>query len=317
MANDAAGLEHPRGKAWRDSYFTNRDGLRLYGRHYSAGLPGGRRPALCLPGLTRNCRDFHDLALFLSAAGPGSRDVYAVDYRGRGRSEHDRDWRNYSPYIEMLDVLDFMAREGLHDAAIVGTSRGGIIAMIMGSFRPTAIGCVVLNDIGPVLEIEGLVRIMSYVGRVPVPATWAEAAVLARRSNEQQFPDLPEETWEEVARAWFNDDNGRPSRGYDYALGRSLTLADMKAGVPPLWPQFLSLARVPALALRGANSDLLSDKTLTEMAARHPRLRTLTVPGQGHAPLLKDFESKVAIASFLAECDRQPAHGARRLTANA
>ncbi|KAB2848505.1 MAG: alpha/beta hydrolase [Hyphomicrobiaceae bacterium] len=294
----------PRGQAWRDIYFTNRDGLRLYGRHYPASSPAERRPAVCLPGLTRNSRDFHDLALALSAVGPGSRDVYTLDYRGRGRSEHDKDWRNYSPYIEMLDVLDFLAREELSRVAMIGTSRGGIIAMVMGAFRPTAIGAVVLNDIGPVLEKEGLVRIMGYVGRQPVPDTWERAAEAIRRASEQHFPDLPDELWLEVAHQLFNDANGRPSRGYDYALGRVFTLSDLKKGLPPLWPQFLSLGRVPLFAIRGANSDLLSAKTLEEMAARHPRMRSLTVSGQGHAPLLKDFETNTAIATFLAEHDR-------------
>jgi pimeloyl-ACP methyl ester carboxylesterase len=302
---EKSGAVEVRARAWRDIYFTNRDGLRLYARHYPAQSPAGRRPALCLPGLTRNCRDFHDLALALSAVGPGSRDVYAVDYRGRGRSENDKDWRNYSPYIEMLDVLDFMALEQLAGAAMIGTSRGGIITMVMGAFRPTAIGAVVLNDIGPVLEKEGLVRIMGYVGRQPVPDTWEAAAAEIRRASEQHFPDLPDELWQEVAHQLFNDRNGRPSRGYDYALGRIFTLSDLKAGLPPLWPQFLSLGRVPMLAIRGSNSDLLSPRTLEEMAARHPRMRTLTVPGQGHAPLLKDFETNAAIAAFLAEQDRQ------------
>ena len=302
MADAAA---EGRAKAWRDIYFTNRDGLRLYARHYPALSAAGRRPALCLPGLTRNSRDFHDLALALSAVGPGSRDVYCVDYRGRGRSDHDKDWRNYSPYIEMLDVLDFMAREELSGVAMIGTSRGGIITMVMGAFRPTAIGAVVLNDIGPVLEKEGLVRIMGYVGRQPVPDTWEAAATAVRRSSEQHFPDLPDELWLEVAHQLFNDSNGRPSRGYDYALGRVFTLSDLKTGLPALWPQFLSLGRVPMLAIRGGNSDLLSQKTLEEMTARHPRMRTLTVPGQGHAPLLKDFETNSAIAAFLAEQDRR------------
>jgi pimeloyl-ACP methyl ester carboxylesterase len=285
---------------WLDIHFTSRDGLRLYARHYP--VPGAtRRPVVCLAGLTRNSRDYHDLASVLARADDTGRDVYTLDYRGRGRSQHDTDWRNYSILVELNDALDFMAMKGLHRAAVIGTSRGGLVAMLMAVLRPSALGAVVLNDVGPVLEREGLARIVAYVGRVPLPDTWEEATELVYEMNRRQFTAVSREQWGEIARQVFNDDNGLPANAYDPALSRSISLID--GPTPDLWPQFAALSHVPVLTIRGANSDILSAKTLDEMAARHPRLEAVTVRGQGHAPLLKDAASIGAVADFLIRCD--------------
>ncbi len=287
-------------KNWIDRHFTSRDGLRLYVRHYPA--PGSpRRPAICLPGLTRNSADFHDLASVLSDARGHRRAVYAVDYRGRGRSEVAADWKTYSVMTELADVLDFMALEGLHDAAMIGTSRGGLIAMAMAAVRPTAIGALVLNDIGPVIERDGLARIVAYVGRVPLPNSWREAEQLVKSLNERAFPAETDATWASVARQYFNDESGRPAPGYDAQLSKALALPD--GPIPTLWPQFSALNRIPILALRGANSDILSAATLDEMRRRHPMFEAMTVPDQGHAPLLKDADSIGAIYQFLFNTD--------------
>ncbi len=287
---------------WKDVYYTSRDGLRLHARHYPAE-GSSRRPVLCLPGLTRNARDFHRLASFLADPLRHRRDVYCVDYRGRGASQYDPDWRNYSPFIEALDVLDLVTIAGLHDAAIIGTSRGGLIAMIMAVLRPTSVGAVVFNDIGPVLEREGLTRIIGYVGRVPIPANWEEAAALVRDMNKRYFPAIEDEEWMEIARQWFNDENGQPTNAYDKALSRSISMLDVEQGIPEMWPQFMALTRVPLLVLRGEHSDILSEETVREMAVRHPDMRAVTIPGQGHAPLLRDPESISVVANFLAETD--------------
>jgi pimeloyl-ACP methyl ester carboxylesterase len=290
---------------WQDVFFTSRDGLRLYARHYAAA-GSTRRPAVCLAGLTRNSRDFHELATHLAdPANPAARDVWAIDYRGRGRSAHDPKWQNYTLQIELLDVLDLMTLAGLHDAAMIGTSRGGLLAMILGAVRPTVLGVVVLNDIGPVIERTGLLRIVAYVGRIPLPATWDEATALVRDLNSRQFPGVPEHQWEDVARQWFNDDHGRPTNAYDQNLGRSMSLLDSE--VPTLWPQFESITKLPTLVLRGEHSDILSEATVREMRLRHPKLEAITVPGQGHAPLLRDRQTIAAVADFLATTDPAPA----------
>ncbi|MDX2202634.1 MAG: alpha/beta hydrolase [Hyphomicrobiaceae bacterium] len=285
---------------WFDIHYTSRDGLRLYARHYPT-RGSGRRPLVCLAGLTRNSRDFHDLATALAQDEAAGRDVYCLDYRGRGRSQHDPDWKNYSILIEMNDVLDFMAMKDLSQAAILGTSRGGLITMLMGVLRPTAIGVAILNDVGPVLGRDGLSRIVAYVGRVPLPVDWAHAAEIVEGMFGRQFTAVPRGQWEEIARQLFNDNAGLPAPAYDPNLAKATTLLD--GPVPDLWPQFMSLAGVPVLALRGANSDLLSAATLEEMRVRHPRLEAVTIRGQGHAPLLKDAPSIGAIAEFLARTD--------------
>lgn len=291
---------------YNEIYFTSRDGLRLYARHYP--VPGAqRRPLLCLPGLTRNSCDFHDLACALATPDADGRQVYALDYRGRGRSQHDPNWRNYSILIELNDVLDFMIVKGLQHAAVLGTSRGGILAMLMAVIRPASVGAVILNDIGPVMESEGLARIAAYVGRVPLPADWAEATRMVRDINQRQFPAVAENQWAELAHQYFNDDNGLPSPAYDPALAKAL--AQMQA-IPELWPQFQALAKVPTLVLRGEHSDILSTATLEDMRGRHPRLEAITISGEGHAPLLKDARSIGAVADFLQRTDRETAYPA-------
>ncbi len=295
---------NPATQSWDDVYFTARDGLRLHARHYRqpAGLPT-RRPALCLPGLTRNASDFHALAQHLSHPdNPSARAVWAFDYRGRGRSASDPSWRNYSLPVELQDVLDLMVVAGLHDTAVIGTSRGGLVAMMMAAFRPASLGAVVLNDIGPVLEREGLLRIVAYVGRVPLPASWAEATTLVRDINARQFPAIPAHQWEDIARQSFLDDHGRPMQAYDQNLAKAMSIAS--GPLPELWPQFEALRRFPTLVIRGEFSDILSEATLAEMRLRHGRLATLTVKGQGHAPLLRDRPTLAAISSFLAQSDR-------------
>jgi pimeloyl-ACP methyl ester carboxylesterase len=287
-------------KNWTDIHFTSRDGLRLYGRHYPA--PGSvRRPLLCLAGLTRNCKDFHDLATVLSDPRGHRRDVFALDARGRGRSENALDRRTYTVEYELADALDFMTLCSLNDAAVLGTSRGGIIAMLMASQRPAALGAVILNDIGPVIEREGLARIIAYVGRVPTPATWQEATHLMRNMNQKGFPAIPTEQWEAIARQSFNDTDGRPSPGYDPVLSEALMLGN--GPLPDIWPQFLALKSIPVMAIRGATSDLFSAATLQEMQARHPQLEALTIAGEGHAPMLKDVQSIGAIYDFLLRAD--------------
>jgi pimeloyl-ACP methyl ester carboxylesterase len=294
-------------QSWRDIRFSARDGLRLYARHYPApsSVPGSvRRPVLCLAGLSRNSRDFHHLATALASHAEAARDVYALDSRGRGLSEHDRDWKNYSLLVELNDALDFMTMKGLHGAAVIGTSRGGVIAMMMAVLRPGAIGAAVLNDIGPVIEPEGLARITAYIGRMPVPADWEEAARVVYEMNMRQFPAVPAADWAEQARAWFNeDDNGLPALGYDPDLAKALSVMD--GPLPELWPQFGALAQIPVLAIRGENSDILSTGTFDEMRARHPRLKAFTVRGQGHAPLLTDAPTLSAIQAFLQRSDRE------------
>jgi pimeloyl-ACP methyl ester carboxylesterase len=203
----------------------------------------------------------------------------------------------------MFDVLDFMTLAGLEEVAIVGTSRGGLIAMLMAAVQPSAVGAMVFNDIGPVIEHDGLVRISGYVGRVPLPISWPDAARMVRDLNRRHFPEISDETWEEVARQWYNERKGRPAPGYDAALGNALSV--LYRPLPALWPQFEALKRVPVLVVHGENSDVLSVATVDEMRRRHPALTALTVANQGHAPLLKDSPTIEAIRHFLMQTDTE------------
>lgn len=296
-------------QTYRDIYFTSRDGLRLYGRHYPAMFRDGteRRPLLCLAGLTRNGRDFHVFAEDIARRADAPRDVYTFDYRGRGFSESDPEWQNYTVPLEMVDVLDFMTVTGLSQPAIIGTSRGGLIAIVMAAAQPRSVGPVVLNDIGPVIEQKGLGRISAYVGRIPLPGSWKEAGALVHDMGRRAFPGISAEEWVDVAKQWFNEHKGRPAPGYDAALSNALSVLD--GPIPKLWPQFEALKRVPVLVLRGENSDILSAATVEEMGRRHPALSSFVVRGQGHAPLLRDAETIDVVARFLVATEaseRQP-----------
>lgn len=296
-------------QAYRDIYFTARDGIRLYGRHYPAAHHDGivRRPVLCLAGLTRNSRDFHVIATALAQRPHGARDVYTLDYRGRGLSENDADWRNYTVPLEMIDVLDYMVVTGIAGASIIGTSRGGLIAMVMAAYQPRSVGPVVLNDIGPIVEQKGLSRISAYVGRIPLPASWPEAGALVADMGKRAFPGISATEWEDVARQWFNEHKGRPAPGYDPELSNALSVLD--GPIPELWPQFEALKRVPVMVVRGERSDILSAATVEEMRRRHPAFTSYVVKDQGHAPLLRDAESIEAVAQFLdatEASERQP-----------
>lgn len=289
-------------KPWRDIFYGSFDDLRLYARHYPA--PDETfRSVICLPGLTRNSSDFHTLATYLSTHPEKPRNVYCLDYRGRGRSQYDTNWRNYVPYTELLDVLDFLTVRGLHRVGIVGTSRGGIIAMMMAALRPTAMGAVVLNDIGPVIETRGLARIVGYVGRMPIPKTWADAVQIMREINGRGFPEFSDAQWDQMARGVFEERKGRLVLSYDRKLAKAIGTVDLSRPVPDLWPQFVALGQVPAFVVRGEHSDILSADTLEEMIERHPNLRAMTIPEQGHAPMLQEQEPVEAIGGFFAVND--------------
>jgi pimeloyl-ACP methyl ester carboxylesterase len=288
-----------------DIFYRSHDDLVLYARRYgSEELPG--RPLLCLAGLTRNSKDFHELALVLSTHPTHPRPVYCLDYRGRGRSEWDQDWRNYSAYVELLDVAAFLTLRGLSDIAILGTSRGGIIAMLLAVMRPSAIGCVILNDIGPVIETAGLARIMGYAGKIPVPRDWEEAGRVVREMNRRHFTGLDETGWNALTRRLFNEVDGKPAAAYDPAVGKALSEIDISKPVPTMWEHFDCLLPHPVLVLRGENSDLLSAATVQEMQVRHQALNAVLVRNEGHAPLLLDRFTQRLIADYLIENDAAP-----------
>lgn len=283
------------------------DGLRLHARVHG-GHAGPATPVVCLPGLTRNGSDFDDLARALASDPAQPRRVVAIDLRGRGLSGHDRNPARYSLPVELADVLAVMTALDVSPAVIVGTSRGGLIAMLMAAARPTAIAGVVLNDIGPVIEPKGLIRIKGYAGKLPQPKNHDDAADILRRLMSAQFPNLSAEDWRVYVRRTFIENGGRLAPAYDVRLSETLRAVSPDTSPPPLWPQFDALARLPVMVVHGALSDILSAATVARMAARHPGLEVLTVADQGHAPLLTDSVSIDAIAAFVGRCDAGSAH---------
>jgi pimeloyl-ACP methyl ester carboxylesterase len=290
----------------RSAFVSAPDGLRLHVREYGSSRATAL-PVVCLPGLTRTVADFDALAPALADAGP--RRVLAIDSRGRGQSDCDRNPANYNLLVELADVVAVLIALSVGPAVFVGSSRGGLLTMHLAVAHPTAIGGVVLHDIGPVIEPKGLIRIRSYVGKMIQPRSFAEGAEILRRMSSSQFPNLTAEQWLAAAqRAWqINDGAMVPT--YDVQLARTLAAIDLEQRLPPLWNEFDALARVPMLVIRGVNSDILSTETLTAMAARHPGMETIEVPDQGHVPLL-EADLAARIAQFVTKCDRARAEPA-------
>jgi len=244
-------------------------------------------PVVCLPGLARTAYDFHDLGLALSRDTKTPRRVLALDYRGRGLSERDPDPANYEVATEVGDLLQVLAATGVHEAVFVGTSRGGLIAMALAAARPAAIRGVVMNDVGPVIDPKGLIRIRGYIGKLPRPRNFAEAVEILKTLSDRQFPALSDESWMKLARGTWVSKDGKLEPAYDPALAKGLEALDFEQPLPPLWGLFEALSHVPMLALRGEHSDILSAETLREMGKRHLKCESMIVPGQGHAPLIE------------------------------
>jgi len=273
--------------------FTTSDGLKLAWAEEGAGLP-----VLCLPGLTRNAADFDELA----AALGGRFRLIRLTLRGRGTSDRDPDWKNYNVAVEARDVVEFLDFLRLPKVTIVGTSRGGLIAMVLAATVKDRLAGVLLNDIGPVLEAEGLANIMSYLGVPPKAKTHAEVVLALEARMGDRFPQLPPEKWLSLAERWFDQGPDGLVLNYDPRLREALEAAEGPA--PDMWPLFDALAGLPLAVVRGANSDLLSAATVAEMARRHPGLIAAEVPDRGHVPFLDEPEALAAFEALMAEVAR-------------
>jgi pimeloyl-ACP methyl ester carboxylesterase len=284
-------------------FFSAPDGLRLHA--LTAGPRDAERlPAVCLPGLARTAEDFRELIEALAFDAKRPRRVIALDSRGRGKSARDPDAKNYSVPVELGDVLALLDVMGLERALFIGTSRGGILTMAMGAARPRAVAGAILNDIGPVLEMAGLMRIKGYVGRIPQPRDFNDAARLLRTIMGNQFPAWDDGTWDRYARlTWEETERGLAVR-YDPALSQALANVDPGEPAPTMWPQFDALAGAPVMVIRGEHSELLSRATVEAMRKRRKDLEAIEISGQGHAPLLSGGGTIGAIAEFAERCDR-------------
>lgn len=271
--------------------FTTSDGLSL---HYED--QGDGPPVLCLAGLTRNTTDFTYLVPHMTDTR-----LIRLDYRGRGQSDYAEDYMSYNILREGQDAVELLDHLGLQKATIIGTSRGGLIAMALSHTHPDRLNGVVLNDIGPEVAPIGIERIMDYVGKTPPFPDLDSAAEALKKGNEAGFPGVPLERWREQAEfMWFEkpDDGGIGIR-YDSRL-RDAMIGQAGAGdAPDLWQLFDGLKDQPLASIRGQNSDLFTAETQAEMNARHPDMITVVVPDRGHVPFLDEAESLTAIRALL------------------
>ena len=271
-----------------------RDGLSLYCREYRPSRPSSAPAVLCLPGLTRNSRDFASLAEWLAV----THRVLTPDLRGRGLSDHDPNWRNYQPMTYVGDIGTLLAALAAPRVIVIGTSLGGLLAMMMAAMLPNALAGVVLNDIGPEVDKVGTDRIAGYVGKLPPVVTWQDAAAQARLIHGRAMPDFTDADWLRFVQCTYRDDGtGHPRLDMDLRIGDAMREA---AGpLPDLWPLFRLLAKVPTLAIRGATSDILSAATFARMQQENPDLQVLTVPNRGHTPTLDEAVCRGAIRALL------------------
>ena len=277
-----------------DRFWSSRDRLKLHFRDYPG--PSDRVPVLCLPGLTRNARDFEGLAAQLA----GEWRVLCPDMRGRGDSAYAKDSATYNPMQYVDDVSLLLDDQGIDRFAVIGTSLGGLMTMVMGMMMPARIAGAVLNDIGPHIEPAGLARIRDYVGQGRSFPTWMHAARALEETQGLAFPDFQIGDWLRVAKRLMTlGSNTRIVFDYDMKIAEPLAAMD-PGNQADLWPGIDALADKPVLVVRGGLSDILSQATLEEMARRLHQAEVVTLPRVGHAPTLDEPEAVSAIELLLA-----------------
>lgn len=278
--------------AAREHRFSARDGLRLFWREYGDPLSDAM-PLLCLPGMTRNGKDFTAFAI-RHASG---RRILCPDYRGRGRSAYAADWRSYTPETCLDDLVHLMAVAGVHRCIVVGTSFGGLLGVGLAAVMPSAVAALVMNDIGPEIEAPTFAGLLEVIGRDHPLSSWNEAVPALRA----MFPRLvfsDERSWDAAARnTWREGDDGRLHIDWDPALAKPLKRTPSPK---PLWGLFRAVGRIPVLALRGEHSDMLSAACFARMAVEKPDIRRVTIAGAGHTPTLDEPDARAALDDFLA-----------------
>jgi pimeloyl-ACP methyl ester carboxylesterase len=276
------------------SFSSSSGNLRLHAE--VQGPENAPLTVLCLHGLTRNVADFAFLAAHLSVRYR----VITADQRGRGKSQWDPRTVNYRPVTYVADMFALLDHLAIDRVVVIGTSMGGIMAIIMGATQPARLQGIVLNDIGPEVSVSGLWRLRNSLNdRIPA-TTWAEASLQAKRLNEIAFPDYGEADWDAFARRiYVEDPSGRPVAAFDPAILEGLNQTDLSAVPPNLWLQWQQLKSIPILAIRGALSDMISAEILASMAAQHPSLQAVTIANRGHAPMLDEPAAVAAINEFL------------------
>lgn len=291
--------------AYENRYWWSKDEVRLHYRDYPGrdGGPDGRPPIVCIPGLTRNARDFEDLAERLS---PDWR-VILVNLRGRGESGYAKDPMSYVPLTYVQDVEALLAELGIDRYVAFGTSLGGIVTMLLASTGREKLAGVLLNDVGPEIEAAGLTRIRSYVGRANTWPTWMHAARGVQDTNVDVYPHYGIEEWLAMAKRLYRlNSSGRIVLDYDMKIAEPFRVPGNEAG-PDMWRTLDVLTSVPSLVLRGSRSDVLSAATAEKMVERLDRAELVTVPDVGHTPTLTEPAAIAAIERLLDRVAKEPA----------
>lgn len=285
---------------YKEHNVTADDGLNLYVRDYpSSNHIASLKPLVCLPGLTRNSKDFHKLATSLSQHTDQPRRVLSIDYRGRGQSQWDDDAKNYNIIREAKDVLVILEQLRICEADFIGTSRGGLILLIIATLNLDVMSSVIFNDVGPELELAGLLEINSYLSKARRPKNWADAAIAQKEIHGINFPALNDDDWMDMAKDIYVEKNNKIVGNFDPAVVKSISNIDEGSELPTLWDQFKLLKNIPILTIRGANSTLFTDRIVKKMNVAHPNLSNITVPDQGHPPNLTGHDIEQNIADFL------------------
>ena len=285
---------------WRELTYSASDGLKLSGRCYG-WVNRAAVPVVCLSGLSRNSRDFHELALYLSAEAQTPRRVLTLDYRGRGRSQYDPNWQNYNLGIEADDAIQGLVAAGLQHGHFIGTSRGGLICMLLAAMRPGIMQSVILNDIGPEIAGAGLVRIKKTLEADHTARDWAEATERLKLAGERDFPKRSLSDWERHARMIYRENDKKPGlvRDFDPKLNKTLAEIDLDSPLPTMWAQFAGLVKHPLMLIRGKNTDLLEESTVQKMAEMHPGMERMEIADAGHVPDLGEKPLAERVAAFL------------------
>lgn len=285
---------------YKEHYFQTDDGLKLYLRDYQAkNWSHETLPLICLPGLSRNSRDFDKLAQTLSHEYHDSYRVITLDYRGRGNSQWDENKKNYNIIREAQDVVIAMDYLAIPKAHFIGTSRGGLILHILATMKLDAITSIVFNDIGPRIELAGLLEIQEYLSKARLPNDWNEAARMQKMVHGKEFTQLTDDDWQDMAQEIYIEKDGLIKPDFDPWVVESIKTLDETTELPTLWDQFALLYEVPMMTIRGENSTLFSKETLNKMDERHPNHTAITVQDQGHPPLLQSGELPKQIFDFL------------------
>jgi len=284
--------------SFEDRMFRTADGLNLHYRDYAPAGPSRGAPVLCLHGLTRNVRDFEELAP--SIAGLGRR-VIVASQRGRGRSDWDTARERYNPAVYTADMLALLDHVEAPQAVFVGTSMGGLMTLMAAVMAPGRLAGAVLNDIGPEIDPVGLERIRGYVGAANSAASWRDAAAACRAINGVAFPqETGDAFWLDFAHKIYRQvEDGRIVLDYDPQIAASIQPEPADRPATDLWPLFDALADVPTLIVRGAITDILMAATVEEMQRRKPDLAVATVPDVGHAPFMTEPPAWGALREFL------------------